>query len=51
MSDEVSGRIMEHAWHMIFGKEPVQYVSVRARARENGKTEVEELTCEAVVRI
>ena len=27
MSDEISGRIMEYAWHMIFGKEPVQYVA------------------------
>jgi hypothetical protein len=26
MSDEISGRIMEYSWHMIFGKEPVQYV-------------------------
>lgn len=26
MSDEISGRIMEYSWHMIFGKDPVQYV-------------------------
>lgn len=25
MSDEVSGRVMEYAWHMVFGKEAVQY--------------------------
>jgi hypothetical protein len=28
MSDEISGRIMEYSWHMMFGKEPIQYVGL-----------------------
>ena len=28
MSDEISGRIMEYAWHMIFGEGPIQQVKL-----------------------
>lgn len=29
LEDEISGRIMEYSWHMIFGKKPIQYVALQ----------------------
>lgn len=29
MSDEISGRVMEYSWHMMFGKDPIQYVQAQ----------------------